>query len=155
MRRNALNSGISVAQKLEPFAYTMTRSSVDIEQTPNGNVPAAQPPPAKKEVKFRSASRFIVKFVSQTTFDTICILIAEVLGTAALLFFGCASTIPWHGAVTPFVPPLAFGLTVAFIIQTFGHISLAILNPAVAICAVVNDIMPISVKIGYQLVERE
>lgn len=73
-------------------------------------------------------------------------VLAEVLGTATLMFLGCAGTLHWNGPPPSFIPPLNFGMTVAYIIQIFGHISYAILNPAVAICAVINNLISIKVK---------
>lgn len=84
--------------------------------------------------------------MSPSTFDKCCFVLAEVLGTATLMFIGCASTIHWDGSPVPLMPPLSFGLTVMLIIQIFGHISFAILNPAVAICAVINNLMSIKVE---------
>jgi hypothetical protein len=46
----------------------------------------------------------------------------------------------------PIVASLNFGLTVALVIQIFGHISYAIINPAVAIAAAVHQLISIRVK---------
>jgi glycerol uptake facilitator-like aquaporin len=43
--------------------------------------------------------------------------------------------------------PLNFGLTVMFIIQLFGHISYAIINPAVVIAAIVHKLISIRVRL--------
>lgn len=72
-------------------------------------------------------------------------ILAEVIGTGMLMFFGCMGAVMWDGP-QGIVTPINFGLTVMMIIQTFGHISSALLNPAVSICAVVNNI--ISVKVN-------
>ena len=79
--------------------------------------------------------------------DKICMVAAEVIGTGLLTFFGCMGCINWFG-ITGFniVAPLNFGLTVMFIIQIFGHISYAIINPAVVIVAVVHRYISITVS---------
>ena len=41
---------------------------------------------------------------------------------------------------------LNFGLTVMFVVHIFGHISFAIINPAIVITAVVNKL--IDIKVG-------
>jgi hypothetical protein len=104
--------------------------------------------PAKPDT-FRYTSRFIHKFMTQKTFDVVCMLLAEVLGTGTLMFLGCAGTVNWNGPPPGLQPPLNFGLTVMFIIQIFGHISYAILNPAVAICAVINNLISVKVKLEF------
>ena len=84
--------------------------------------------------------------IPQKTFDKVCMVLGEVLGTATLMFFGCMSTVPIDGEVITLAPPFTFGLTVMMIIQMFGHVSFAILNPAVAIIAVVYDLISIKVN---------
>ncbi|MFT5207123.1 MAG: aquaporin NIP [Candidatus Omnitrophota bacterium] len=61
-------------------------------------------------------------------------LAAEALGTFTLVFFGCGSIMvsslhPEH--LPPFIVPVIFGLVVACMIYTLGHISGAHFNPAV------------------------
>lgn len=84
-------------------------------------------------------SKLITNIIPQKKFDNVCMVLAEVLGTGSLLFFGCAGTIHWDGPPTSILPPLNFGLTVMMIIQIFGHVSFALLNPAVNIAAVVYN----------------
>lgn len=84
-------------------------------------------------------SKLITNLIPQKTFDKVCMVLAEILGTGSLLFFGCAGTIHWNGAPVSILPPLNFGLTVMMIIQIFGHVSFALLNPAVNIAAVVYN----------------
>lgn len=72
---------------------------------------------------------------------------AEVIGTAMLVFFGCMGCIDWFGSLG-IQPPLNFGLTVMFVIQIFGHISGAIINPAVTVAALVNKLIDIKVLEG-------
>jgi aquaporin rerated protein, invertebrate len=94
----------------------------------------------------RNSSKFIVKVLPQKTFDKIAIVLGEVLGTATLVFFGCASTVHWNGQPSGIGPMLTFGLTVMMVIQTFGHVSMALLNPAVTVCAVINKMLSVKVK---------
>lgn len=94
---------------------------------------------------FRDRSRFVPRMIGPKTFDKICMVLAEVLGTATLMFFGCMANVPMAGLPLGINPPITFGLTVMMIIQMFGHISVAILNPAVAIAAVVYDLISIKV----------
>ncbi len=61
-------------------------------------------------------------------------LAAEALGTFALVFFGCGSIMVsnlYPQQLPPFLIPVIFGLVVACMIYTLGHISGAHFNPAV------------------------
>lgn len=92
---------------------------------------------SNNDTSFGGTSKLITNIIPQKKFDNVCMVLAEVLGTGSLLFFGCAGTIHWNGPPLSIIPPLNFGLTVMMIIQIFGHISFALLNPAVNIAAVV------------------
>jgi len=62
--------------------------------------------------------------------------IAELLGTFALVFFGCGSMVLFEinpSAISIDSIPIIFGLVVAVMIYTFGHLSGAHFNPAVSI----------------------
>jgi aquaporin NIP len=67
------------------------------------------------------------------------VLGAEFLGTFALVFFGC-------GAIANGLPPTAvamtFGLVVAVMVYSLGHISGAHLNPAVSIGFAIGRYLP-------------
>lgn len=114
--------------------------SGEVRNPPNGTQSTL------RSESFRDTSRFILKFMSQMTFDKICMVLAEVIGTATLLFLGCAGGVHWNGPPAAVQGPLNFGLTVMMIIQIFGHISYAILNPAVAVCAVINNLISVRVR---------
>ncbi|XP_012277089.1 aquaporin AQPAe.a [Orussus abietinus] len=82
---------------------------------------------------------------------TMTMFLAEIVGTAALLFIGCMGCI---GTMGPSPPPplqtaLTFGLTVNLIIMMLGHISGAHLNPAVTIGAVIVGLKSIPTGIIY------
>lgn len=116
--------------------------SVEVETTRNGNHSSV----AQSERLREPPKTFITKFMKPKTFDKVCMVLGEFLGTASLLFFGCAGTVHWDGPPVPMQPPVSFGLTVMMVIQMFGHISFALLNPAVVICAVINNLISIKVK---------
>lgn len=105
----------------------------------------AQSSPSPVTDSFQKPSKLIAGIISQGTFDKACMILAEVIGTGMLLFFGCAGSIFWDGP-PGISTPINFGLTVMMIIQTFGHISFALLNPAVSICAVVNKIISVKAR---------
>lgn len=67
----------------------------------------------------------------------IAICLSEFIGTAFLMFLGCVGC-AWTG-IGPFIiylPTFTFGLAVLTVVQMFGHVSGAHVNPAVTISAV-------------------
>lgn len=66
--------------------------------------------------------------------------IAEVLGTATLIFIGCMGCIVdvYSSQIVQFAP-FTFGLAIAMAIQMFGHISGAHFNPSVTIAALIMN----------------
>lgn len=77
--------------------------------------------------------------------DRVSIFLAELVGTAMLIFLGCMGCIQWNGPPNPLQTSITFGMIVMVIIQIFGCVSGAHLNPAVTIAAVVYDLLSIQV----------
>ncbi|OXU29363.1 hypothetical protein TSAR_010656 [Trichomalopsis sarcophagae] len=77
--------------------------------------------------------------------------LAEMLGTATLLFLGCMGGIAgFTGSNPPHLQiTLNFGLAVMIVIQCFGHISEAHVNPAMTVGAVVLGKKTIRVAAAY------
>ncbi|XP_012288286.1 aquaporin AQPcic isoform X2 [Orussus abietinus] len=64
--------------------------------------------------------------------------VAELIGTAILMFFGCMGCLGSFGVAPPhFQVTVTFGFVVIIIIQCFGHISHAHVNPAITLCSVI------------------
>lgn len=78
--------------------------------------------------------------------DVISLFLAELIGTALLMFLGCMSCIPWNGPPNALQGSLAFGMVVMLIITIFGCVSGAHLNPAVTIATVVYNMLSVKVK---------
>lgn len=72
--------------------------------------------------------------------------IAEVLGTAFLMFGGCMGCIKWNDNHSDFAGAVSFGLVVMTLIQCLGHISGAHFNPAVTVAAVIFRLVSIPVS---------
>lgn len=82
-------------------------------------------------------------------YDVACMVLGEFIGTSMLLFFGCMGTVKWVENPNVMLGPLNFGLTVMMIIQTFGHISFALLNPAITFTAFVCNLVPYKVSESF------
>uniref|UniRef100_A0A3B4A5N1 Aquaporin-4 n=1 Tax=Periophthalmus magnuspinnatus TaxID=409849 RepID=A0A3B4A5N1_9GOBI len=80
---------------------------------------------------------------------------AEYLATLIFVFLGVGSTMNWHaGKETP--PPadlvlisLCFGLSIATMVQCFGHISGGHINPAVTVAMVVTRKLSLAKAVFY------
>ena len=65
-------------------------------------------------------------------------ILAELIGTGMLLFLGCMGCVQGLGSDSLFKPfeiSLSFGFTVMIVVQIFGCVSGAYINPAVTISA--------------------
>jgi aquaporin rerated protein, invertebrate len=86
--------------------------------------------------------------MKQAHLDLLTVFLAEVIGTGMLVCLGCMGCIsignytPTHVSIC-----LGFGLAVMLIINIFGCVSGAHLNPAVTIAAVVYNLIPFSVNV--------
>ncbi|XP_012533354.1 aquaporin AQPAe.a [Monomorium pharaonis] len=85
--------------------------------------------------------------------NTMTMFMAEAVGTAILLLFGCMGCI---GTLGPAPPPLlqtalTFGLTVNLVIMTIGHVSGAHINPVITIGAVIMGLKSIPTGMVYIL----
>ncbi len=77
-------------------------------------------------------------------------LVAELIGTFALVFFGCGAI---ANGLSPLAVSLAFGLVIAVMVYAFGHISGAHFNPAVSVGFAVGGHLPWSRVAGYAIAQ--
>ncbi|XP_031636912.1 aquaporin AQPAn.G-like [Contarinia nasturtii] len=84
------------------------------------------------------------------TIDKVSMFLAELLGTAMLIFLGCMGCLSWNGqAPSSLQSSFTFGMVVMLIIQSFGCVSGAHLNPAVTLAALVYDMIDIQMAVVY------
>lgn len=82
--------------------------------------------------------------------DKVAMFLAELLGTALLIFLGCTGCLSWNGQPpSPLQSSLTFGMVVMLIIQMFGCVSGAHLNPVVTLAAYVYDMISVQVKWNF------
>lgn len=82
--------------------------------------------------------------------DKVAMFLAELLGTALLIFLGCTGCLSWNGQPpSPLQSSLTFGMVVMLIIQMFGCVSGAHLNPVVTLAAYVYDMISLQVKWNF------
>lgn len=73
-----------------------------------------------------------------TIWDTVLVGLAEVIGTAILVFIGCMGCVGSMGVTPPLMQvSMTFGLAVMIAIQCIGHISGAHINPSVTVAALI------------------
>lgn len=93
---------------------------------------------------------FVDLGINVNTVNIISRLLAECIGTAILMLFGCASGLGWKTQPADFVGALGFGLVVMIIVQTFGEISGAHVNPVVSLCALLHKTLSIWVILDFE-----
>ncbi|KYN17064.1 Aquaporin, partial [Trachymyrmex cornetzi] len=82
--------------------------------------------------------------------NALIIGLAELIGTAMLVFLGCMGCIAGLGVVPIHLQiTVTFGLTVMVVIQCIGHLSQAHINPAVTVAAVILGKKNISEALVY------
>jgi len=82
--------------------------------------------------------------------------LAELIGTFAIVFFGCGAIMigeRFQGVVTPASIPVVFGLVVAAMIYALGHISGAHFNPAVTLAFAVSRHFPLKSVLYYWIAQ--
>jgi len=83
-------------------------------------------------------------------------LLAEALGTFAIVFFGCGAIALFAltpAAISVSAIPVIFGLVVAAMIYGFGHISGAHFNPAVTLAFAISRHFPLREAFPYILAQ--
>lgn len=81
--------------------------------------------------------------------DNISVFLSELLGTALLVFFGCAGCLDWGNGINFLQVVLTFGFAVLICVQIFGCVSGAHINPSVTVAAVVYKLITVKMACVY------
>lgn len=87
--------------------------------------------------------------MNKKTLDILTVFASELLGTGFLVFLGCMGCIKWGDADNFAGSAFNFGLQVGILVQIFGCISGAHLNPAVSVGALVYRVLSIQLFFVY------
>ncbi|XP_017760333.1 PREDICTED: aquaporin-like [Eufriesea mexicana] len=103
---------------------------------------------AKEKLKSSWLSNLMME--DATGWETLIIALAEVIGTAILVFIGCTGCIGSLG-VNPsvFQLSLTFGLAVMIAVQSIGHVSGAHINPSITVAALILGKKSLPMSILY------
>jgi len=94
-------------------------------------------------------------FVRPSWQKLVSIFLAELIGTALLMFFGCMGLVPTFsgGELGQYSGAIAFAGVVAVVIVIIGHISNCHINPCVTFCAVLLGKLPLISAFVYVVAE--
>jgi len=88
--------------------------------------------------------------MKQSTLDKICCFLAELIGTGLLVFLGCMGCIKNDAFPNNHLQiVLNFGLVVMVVIQCFGCVSGAHLNPAITVAAYIYELVNLPMVFVY------
>lgn len=82
---------------------------------------------------------------SRSVVEKLSVFLAESLGTGLLVFLGCLGCIKWGQPYNHLQTVLSFGLVILIVVQTFGCISGAHVNPVITIAATVFELIDVKV----------
>lgn len=89
-----------------------------------------------------------------TVWDTFLLILAEIIGTAILVFVGCMGCVGSMGPKPPVMQIcLSFGFAVLIAIQCVGHISGAHINPSVTLAALILGKMSLPMSAIYMIAQ--
>ncbi|XP_037914412.1 aquaporin AQPAn.G-like isoform X1 [Hermetia illucens] len=93
---------------------------------------------------------FLFKCMKMQTLDKVSVFLAELIGTALLVFFGCMGCASSMGVPSTHLNIcINFGLTVMFIVQIFGCVSGSHINPAVTAAAYIYNLVTLPMAAVY------
>lgn len=81
--------------------------------------------------------------------DVVPIFLAELIGTGLLLFMGCGGCLVWNSQANHLQMVLNFGLVIMIVIQVFGSVSGAHINPAITVTAWINKKVTAPMAVVY------
>ncbi|XP_067634434.1 aquaporin AQPcic-like isoform X2 [Eurosta solidaginis] len=104
-----------------------------------------------KKIRHRKILGFLRKInVEHSTMDRICEFLGETIGTALLVFLGCTGCAHDKNIEnSPILSQINIALVVIAMVQCFGCVSGAHLNPAITLAVYVYDMISFKMTIAY------
>lgn len=89
--------------------------------------------------------------------ENVSIFLAELFGTALLVFLSCSSCIKWtpNGQLDSLQVCLSCGFAVLISVQIFGCVSGAHINPCVTLAAAIYNLISVQVKCMQYIISME
>lgn len=111
---------------------------------------------SEKNATYKHANNNRTSYITEmkaSTLEALTVILAELIGIALVMFFGCMGCISFGGATTHLQTVLNFGFIIMSAIQIFGYISGAYINPSVTVAALMYKKLSVKMAVFYVIAQ--